>query len=154
MKKSERMKTVQAIADRDEQAQATELARLQQRVEMQQAKLAELRQYYREYAEAARIDASRQVDLTHLQESRHFLQKLTGAIAQQKQHVRDAELAVKKQRKCWIDARSRCLSRNMLADRYREAEYREAERVEQINMDDLNNQRFVWANTHTSSEMA
>ncbi|MBD2858436.1 flagellar export protein FliJ [Spongiibacter sp. KMU-158] len=148
MKKSQRMKTVQAIADREEEAQAQLLARLQLKVEQQQQKLAELRQYHKEYSQAATVDRRCNVDLNFLQENRRFLQNLSNAIQSQQFAVKDAELAVKKQRQRWIQARSQSMSRNALTERYLDAERREQDRIEQKVMDDMNNQRFVWQHSH------
>lgn len=148
MKKSQRMKTVQAIADREEQAQAQELARLQLQAEQQHAKLTELRQYYREYSQAAASDQRCKVDLSYLQENRRFLQNLSTAIQNQQHTVRDADHAVKKQRQRWIQARAQAMSRQALTERYRSAEKQQAERLEQKISDDLNNQRFVWKHSH------
>ncbi len=144
MKKSQRMKVVQTIADREEQAQAEGFAKLQLAVQQQRQKLTELRQYYKEYAQAAAIDKNCNIDLSFLQENRRFLQNLANAIQSQQQMLKQAEQAAKKQRQRWVIARAQSKSRRTLTERYLNAELLEQEAVEQKVADDLNNQRFVW----------
>ena len=64
MKKSKRMQTVNSIAERNEREQADKFSSSQRHCEAQKNKLDELKQYY--------------------QESRAFMAKLSGAIAQQR----------------------------------------------------------------------
>ncbi|MBU0537995.1 MAG: flagellar FliJ family protein, partial [Gammaproteobacteria bacterium] len=94
MKKSKRMETVNTIAEREEREQANIFAKSQQHCDAQQNKLAELKQYYREYAESSRKATGEFLDITRLQESRAFMAKLAAAISQQSDVIRKAELTM------------------------------------------------------------
>lgn len=145
MKKSKRMQTVNSLAEREEQEQANKFAKSQQHCEAQQQKLAELKQYYQEYAEASRKVAGGFLDISRMQESRAFMAKLSAAISQQREVIRKAELVMKEDRKHWMDSRRRAMSMQKLTERYVRQELCQAEATEQRLADDLSSQRFVWS---------
>lgn len=145
MKKSKRMQTVNSIAERDEREQADKFSKSQHQYETQKNKLAELKQYYQEYAAASRKPCGEFLDINRLQESRAFMAKLAAAIAQQREIMRKTELAMNTDRKHWMDCRRRAMSMKKLTERYVHQELCEAEASEQRVADDLSSQRFVWA---------
>ena len=105
MKKSQRMKTVNSLAERNEREQADKFAKSQQKCEIQQKKLAELKQYYQEYMDSSRKMSGEFLDISRLQETRAFMTKLSGAIAQQRDIVRNLEVTMNTDRKHWMDSR-------------------------------------------------
>ena len=145
MKKSKRMQTVNSIAERDEREHADKYSKSQRHCDAQQTKLAELKQYYKEYVDASRKATGEFLDLNRLQESRAFMAKLSAAIAQQREILRKAELVVNTDRKHWMDSRRRAMSMQKLTERYLKQELYQAEITEQRQADDLSSQRFVWA---------
>ncbi|CAA0099784.1 flagellar export protein FliJ [Zhongshania aliphaticivorans] len=145
MKKSKRMQTVNSLAEREEQEQANKFAKSQQHCEAQQQKLAELKQYYQEYADASRKVSGEYLDISRLQESRAFMAKLSTAISQQSEIIRKAELLMNEARKHWMDSRRRAMSMQKLTERYLHQELCQAEATEQRLADDLSSQRFVWS---------
>lgn len=145
MKKSKRMETVNTIAEREEREQANIFAKSQQHCDAQQKKLAELKQYYREYAESSRKSTGEFLDIIRMQESRAFMAKLAAAISQQSDIIRKAELAMNADRKHWMDSRRRAMSMQKLTERYVQQELCQAEATEQRLADDLSSQRFVWS---------
>ncbi|MBW2941597.1 flagellar export protein FliJ [Zhongshania aquimaris] len=145
MKKSKRMQTVNSLAERNEREQADKFSSSQRHCEAQKNKLDELKQYYQEYADASRKVTGEFLDLRRLQESRAFMAKLSGAIAQQREILRKAELAMNADRKHWMDSRRRAMSMQKLTERYVKQELYQAETTEQRVADDLSSQRFVWS---------
>ncbi len=153
MKKSQRMQTVNSLADRKEQEQAKRFAKSQKHHEHQQKKYDELKQYYREYADASQIQTAQALDVHRLQETRHFMSKLAQAVAQQSEAVARAEANVANERQRWLDSRCRAMSLEKLTDRYREQEQQQLNTEEQRQADDLTSQRFVWS-ARQSTNMA
>lgn len=151
MKKSQRMKTVNSLAERNEREQADKFAKSQQQCETQQKKLAELKQYYQEYMDSSRKPTGEFLDISRLQESRAFMTKLSGAIAQQSDIVRKAEVVMNTDRKHWMDSRRQSMSMQKLTERYVDQELRQAEATEQRSADDLSSQRFVWSMRQNSA---
>ncbi|MFQ3199505.1 MAG: flagellar FliJ protein [Zhongshania sp.] len=145
MKKSKRMQTVNSIAERDERERADKFAKSQRHHETQKNKLAELKQYYQEYADAIRNPRDEFLDINRLQESRAFMAKLAAAITQQREIMHNTELAMNTDRKHWMDCRRRSMSMQKLTERYVHQELCEAEASEQRVADDLSSQRFAWA---------
>jgi flagellar FliJ protein len=145
MKKSQRMKTVNSLAERQESEQAAVFSKSQRAFDAQQQKLNELQQYYREYADASQPSNAIQLDLNRLQETRQFMSKLAQAIQQQGEAVKKAEKVVNHERQRWLDSRCRTMSLGKLTDRYREHEMQQVNKEEQRQADDLSSQRFVWA---------
>ncbi|MEX1667545.1 flagellar export protein FliJ [Zhongshania guokunii] len=153
MKKSQRMQTVNALAERKEQEQAKRFAKSQKHYDHQQKKHDELKQYYREYADTSHNQAAQKLDLNRLQETRQFMSKLAKAIAQQAEAVERAELNLNNERQNWMDSRCRAMSLEKLTDRYRAQEQQQLNTEEQRQADDLSSQRFVWS-ARQSSDMA
>jgi flagellar FliJ protein len=145
MKKSQRMKTVNSLAERQESEQAAVFSKSQRAFDVQQQKLNELQQYYREYADASQPYNGIQLDLNRLQETRQFMSKLAQAVQQQGEAVKKAEKVVNDERQRWLGSRCRTMSLGKLTDRYREQETQQVNKEEQRQADDLSSQRFVWA---------
>lgn len=153
MKKSQRMHTVNTLAERKEQEQAKRFAKSQKHFDHQQKKYTELKQYYREYADASQNQTSQNLDIHRLQETRKFMSKLAKAVAQQAEAVERAEANVVTERQHWLDSRCRAISLEKLTDRYREQEAKQLNTEEQRQADDLSSQRFVWS-ARQSTDMA
>jgi len=153
MKKSQRMQTVNTLAERKEQEQAKRFAKSQKHYDHQQKKYDELKQYYREYADASHNQTAQKLDLSRLQETRQFMSKLAKAIALQAEAVDRAELNLSNERQNWLDSRCRAMSLEKLTDRYRAQEQQQLNAEEQRQADDLSSQRFVWS-ARQSSDMA
>ncbi len=153
MKKSQRMHTVNTLAERKEQEQAKRFAKSQKHFDHQQKKYTELKQYYREYADASQNQTSQNLDIHRLQETRQFMSKLAKAVAQQAEAVERAEANVVAERQHWLDSRCRAMSLEKLTDRYREQEAKQLNTEEQRQADDLSSQRFVWS-ARQSTDMA
>ncbi|MDF1690913.1 MAG: flagellar export protein FliJ [Zhongshania sp.] len=153
MKKSQRMQTVNTLAERKEQEQAKRFAKSQKHYDHQQKKYDELQQYYREYADASHNQTAQKLDLSRLQETRQFMSKLAKAIALQAEAVERAELNLSNERQNWMDSRCRAMSLEKLTDRYRAQEQQQLNTEEQRQADDLSSQRFVWS-ARQSSDMA
>ena len=145
MKKSQRMQTVNTLADRKEQEQAKRFAKSQKHFDHQQKKYTELKQYYREYADASNQQTAEKLDVHRLQETRHFISKLAKAVAQQSEAVQKAQANLELERQRWLDSRCRAMSLEKLTDRYREQEQKIVNTEEQRQADDLSSQRFVWS---------
>jgi flagellar FliJ protein len=153
MKKSQRMQTVNTLAERKEQDLAKRFAKSQKHHDHQKKKYDELKQYYREYADAGHSQTTQNLDIHRLQETRQFLSKLAKAVTQQASAVERAEANVATERQHWLDSRCRAMSLEKLTDRYREQEAKQLNTEEQRQADDLSSQRFVWS-ARQSTDMA
>lgn len=144
--KSERLKPVNALAERRENERARVFATLQNSHESLQGKLRDLEQYYEEYRSA---DAShRQVDIQRLSETRQFLSKLSQAITMQRDAVELSEKKLAAERAKWMEARRHSKNLENLSEKYRHQERQMAAHAEQRSQDDMNSQRFVWRKMH------
>lgn len=153
-KKSERLQSVHAVADRDTQLQAGEYNVSRASLEQQQKKLSDLKQYYAEYSAASSLHRVESLDIQRLLETRQFMNKLSDAIAQQGHIVSQAEGAVIDSKNKWVNARKKSKSLEQLSSNQRDIERKHDDVLQQKAADDLNAQRFVWRNNQHNNFVA
>lgn len=143
MKKSERIKPVLGVAEREEKQASDVLLRAQSNTAQAQSKLKELLDYRHEYQLQTR-SANGLLDLRQLQDSRAFLAKLNSVIDIQESIVNQCEGQLESARAKWMVKRQKTHSLDRLAGEYRNQEHRAAQVREQKHSDELNVLRHSW----------
>ncbi|NGX16233.1 flagellar export protein FliJ [Wenzhouxiangella sp. XN24] len=134
MLRSRRLEPIARVADHREQAAAQEFGRFQEVVATQELRLAELRAWWREYADGLEAQANR--DCRALREGRLFLAQLTEAIEKQQNAVEHARRDLEAARARWVTSRMDHEALEKVVGRYQDEESREARRGEQREQDE------------------
>lgn len=153
-KKSDRLQSVHAVADRDTQIHAGAYSLSRASLEQQQQKLNDLKNYYAEYSAASSLHRVESLDIQRLLETRQFMNKLSDAIAQQGHIVSQAENALLDSKNKWVNARKKSKSLEQLSTNQRDIERKHDDFLQQKAADDLNAQRFVWRNNQHNNFVA
>ncbi|MES9831105.1 MAG: flagellar export protein FliJ [Candidatus Thiodiazotropha sp. LLP2] len=138
MSPSKRLKPVQRFAHSKEQNAARSMGQARKNLELEEAKLKQLKQYHQEYLDRFQKIASEGMTATQLQEYRTFLAKLDEAINQQEQVVASSMVNHNSHKDNWKQKHSRTQALNKVIDRYRDQEQKTADRREQKESDDHN----------------
>lgn len=132
--RSRRLEPIAKVADHREQAAAQEFGRLQDVVASQELRLAELRAWWREYADG--LESRPGTDCRVMREGRLFLAQLTEAIEKQQQVVEHARRDLESARARWVTSRMDHEALEKVVGRFQDEESREARRGEQREQDD------------------
>ncbi|MET0010269.1 MAG: flagellar export protein FliJ [Candidatus Thiodiazotropha sp. 6PLUC9] len=138
MSPSKRLKPVQRFARSKEQNAARSMGQARKNLELEEAKLKQLKQYHQEYLDRFQQIASEGMTATQLQEYRTFLAKLDEAITQQQQVVASSMVDHNSHKDNWKQKHSRTEALNKVLGRYRDQEKKVADRREQKENDDHN----------------
>ncbi|MES9850380.1 MAG: flagellar export protein FliJ [Candidatus Thiodiazotropha sp. L084R] len=122
MSPSKRLKPVQRFAHSKEQNAARSMGQARKNLELEEAKLKQLKQYHQEYLDRFQQIASEGMTATQLQEYRTFLAKLDEAINQQEQVVASSMVNHNSHKDNWKQKHSRTQALNKVIDRYRDQE--------------------------------
>ncbi|HLT90956.1 MAG TPA: flagellar export protein FliJ [Woeseiaceae bacterium] len=132
--RSARLRRVLRLRETEEKAQCRRMGEAQRRLDDAAARLEELREWRRRYAEGR--DLPRQVPSSHLQDYQRFLERLDEAIRAQARLVEDGRRQRDSQRQRWLATRRRSESLERVVAGYADAESRERERAAQQAADD------------------
>ncbi|QOC21200.1 flagellar export protein FliJ [Wenzhouxiangella sp. AB-CW3] len=137
MTRSERLNRVAGHAENEQNEASSQLAALQQRLDAQETRLADLREYLANYHRE--LDQARQgeVKASWLKNYATFLDRLKQAVDQQENQVQAARHDYERQLQVWKEKRSRTQAIAKVADRRRRQEARDEDRAEQRATDDL-----------------
>lgn len=144
MKRSQRLKPVLGVAQREQDTLARHSQAARQQLQLAEDKLSQLRQYHQEYAQRLHPGQGQRLDIAHMQEARLFLQRLADAIGLQTQEVQRQQARSAEAEQAWIKARQHCQSLENLLEQYRAEERAARDRADQARADDLAGQRHVW----------
>ena len=140
--RSERLKLVWDVAHRKEQAAMEALQRTRQQLDQQRAQLQNLQDYQAQYLSGLKSAMQGAMSVQNLQSYHGFVEQLAGAITQQEQVVKHAEVAFDQQRKGWLACREKCKSLDDLITRCRAEEaIARDKKLEKRMEDDLNARR-------------
>ncbi len=134
MKRSERMKMLQSVAEHEEREQMRHLAERQKYQQQMLDRHAELKAFRSEYT--VRDALRRQLPAPQWQDYQQFLSRLDRAVAEQEQIVNDGREQLDAHRKCWALKRQRVESLSKIASRYSDRELHEEERQQQRTADE------------------
>lgn len=132
--KSRRLEPIARIADHREQAAAREFGRLQERVAAEERRLAEMRTWWREYADGLAKQSTRGSGL--MREGRLFLSQLNEAIERQKIVLENARRELEAARARWLASRMDHEALEKVVARCQDEEGRAARRGEQREQDE------------------
>ena len=137
MKKSKRLSVLVKIEEAKEREEARKLTEYLKIVQDNKQKLIYLEGYLEEYR-------TRFMDLTHhgakagkIRASYAFISQLNTAISQQQETVQELELAVDEYRQNWLQAKQRMEILERTISKFRDAEQRHDQKMEQLNADEL-----------------
>lgn len=139
MKKSERMQVLVDISQRKEEEVAKALAKDQARLQHDQQKLQELKDYAGQYDSQRNLLGLSPYLTTNYQ---HFVDRLQQAIQQQEQQVKRSEQQVNMAMKRWQNARAKTKGMDWLKDKSVNEELATANKQEQKQIDEFANRAF------------
>ena len=126
MKRSERMKIVKTLAEREEQQERLHMGESQLRLDEEQGRLEELKKYRQSYNVKRRLDDG--LPASRWQDYHRFLGRLEQAVATQENVVRDGKSRREAHRQRWMVKQQRLESLSRIIKRYRIAEIEETGR--------------------------
>ncbi len=141
MKRSERLDVVQQAAARTERERAERVGAAERHLVEMQQKLAALEKYRSEYENGFATRAGAGADVIGMRDFQTFLARLGEAMAQQRDLVAQAQKALDAERSHWREAAQRAHVVETLAERWQSEETRAANRRDQIESDELSQQR-------------
>ena len=141
MKRSERLDVVQQAAARTERERAERVGAAERHLAEMQQKLAALEKYRGEYENGFATSAGAGADVIRMRDFQTFLAKLGEALAQQRELVALAQNALEAERSNWREAAQRAHVVETLAERWQTEENRAESRRDQLESDELSNQR-------------
>jgi len=151
MKKSQRMKVVVELAEREEDKLGKVCLQRQQVHAQAMAKLEQLRSYLAEYRQAG-LAGNQRIDLNRLQSTRAFLVKLDEAVQMQAREADRLAQVAAEAHQVWMSARQRLQQLEKLVAGYRQEEQALADLREQRQQDEMATQRHVRRLQNESAE--
>lgn len=136
MKKSQRLRPVIKIARNREENAAKALNEGHRIHNRNEAKLAELLAYQKEYTRRYEDAGRNGMNIDKINEFRRFLERLNDAISSQKKIVKASKVELDKKNKAWSRTRVKHKSLDKIASRHRSDENRDEELGEQSESDD------------------
>lgn len=141
MKRSERLDIVQQAAAQAERERAERVGAAERHLQEMQGKLAALEKYRGEYEAGFASRARASADVVGMRDFQTFLAKLGEAMAQQREAIAQAQRALDNERSQWREAAQRAHVVDTLQERWQNEESRAANRRDQIESDELSQQR-------------
>lgn len=139
MKKSQRMQILVDVSKRKEDEVVKMLARDQTRLQQDQQKLDDLKDYASQYDQQRNLLGLSPYLTTNYQ---HFVDRVQQAIQQQEMQVRRSQQQVDMTMKRWQDARAKTKGMDWLKDKSVSEESRFADRQEQKQIDEFASRVF------------
>lgn len=140
-KRSERLDVVQQVTARTEQERAQRVGEAERHLTDMQDKLTALEKYRSEYESSFATRAGAGVDVIGMRDFQTFMAKLAEALTQQRELVALARGALDAQRSQWREAAQRAHVVDTLAERWQGEETRAAQRRDQLESDELSQNR-------------
>ena len=139
--RSRRLEPIVRVADRKEQAAVQEFGKAQDAMSAEERKLAELRAWWREYADA--LGAKPCGRTAVLRDARLFLGQLSEAVNRQQVLVEHARGRLEAARAQWLAMRMDREALEKVVTRFRAEEERAAQRDEQREQDECASRRIA-----------
>ena len=135
-KRSQRMQPIVRLAGNREEQAAQSLARAQQHLAEQEAKLENLADYRGEYRQQVVGAGSQGLNGRQVRGFQGFLNQLDQAVEGQRQVIERARLEVEERRRIWLAARVECQRMDLVIERFESEELRVVARREQKETDE------------------
>jgi len=136
MTRTERLQPIVQHTDNKQQQALLELARSQEVVDQERAKLAQLKNYKVEYEKSRHLD-NRVFSAMELQEFHRFLEQLDDTISKQKQIIKLRKNQLEQKRQCWNETRIKSKVMHKVVDNLQQQEFIEQEHKEQKALDEF-----------------
>lgn len=140
MTRTQRLQPVLKHTDGKEQRALREFAVSQGLLESEQARLAQLETYRREYLDKRQQQAAVYTPV-ELQDFNRFLQQLEQAIECQRDQIRQRQRELEQKRQAWHATRADARAMHKVVDRLRRQEDYEQERREQKTLDEFSQRK-------------
>lgn len=142
MKRSERFKPIQQLAQQREDVAAQVLGKIQRELNAHHIKLSELIQYYEDYQTRYAEQASKGMSITQVQSYQKFISQLEIAITEQKKHISRVEEACSSKKDDWNTQRQKSQVLEKVMHSYEKKELQHENRQEQRRLDEFVSNRF------------
>ena len=137
MKKSQRLRPVQHLAERRRQQAEQQLGQAQQQLVAEQQKLLQLEQYLDDYQQNLLATGQAGVGIEQLQRLQSFKHRLLDALAQQRKQIEFCEQLLEQAKQQWHAARGRERAMGSLIERTVDQELLEEDKRLQKQLDEL-----------------
>jgi len=134
--RSERLRSIQQVAENREQEAARELGRARAKVEESESRLKELVAFREEYTKNFLASAATGMEMSRLLEYQRFLGRIDQAVDHQKTVIEQAKSVYMRRQQAWGYLRGRVLALEKVAERYRQQERVQVDRKEQKEIDE------------------
>jgi flagellar FliJ protein len=141
MTRSERLGPVQKIAENKERDAAKYMGECLRELEEHKKRLDELSLYRDQYSQKFTEAGKSGINVSQLNDYRHFINQLNEAIVHQQQKISETEYEFQQRRTNWTDLHSRSQALDKVATRYRNEETRQADVKEQKMIDERSQYR-------------
>ncbi|MET0012535.1 MAG: flagellar export protein FliJ [Sedimenticola sp.] len=138
MTASKRLQPVRRVAESRERKAAKQLGDSTRRVQAEEAKLHQLKQYHQEYLDRFEQTSRNGISAAQLLEYRAFLEKLEQAITEQTKIVQASQSERSNHKQEWQKKHVRTQALDKAVERIRTAEQKEEQGREQKELDDRN----------------
>ena len=138
MAKSKRIEPIANLARNSERQAAKALGDALQHLNAQLAQLDQLRDYKVDYLQRLSASGSMGMNGKKLNEYHEFIAKLSLAIEQQEQVVKQARQLLEEKKHFWFARRGRSRALDTVLDRYLQNEQQQLDKREQRELDDRN----------------
>lgn len=136
MKKSERLDPVMRVASHREEQEARRLGGVQQQLQREERRLADLTKYRDEYIKRYTATAQAGMTTTQMRTFQSFMAKLDEVIGQQTAVIERLRRDYAEQKAQWLAARNKTQALDKVVDHYRVEEQRDEDRRTQKEQDD------------------
>ena len=145
MKRSEKLSPVERLATLKEQRVARQLADAQHRLAEEQARGQQLQAFQMEYLEQMKAAGRSGLTGAGLRRYTAFSNQLDRMIEVQTEQIQRTDLQLEQVRREWQGVHGRRRAVSQLVGRFEAAEQRESDRLEQKQLDELNNVRAAFS---------
>lgn len=142
MKRSQRLKPVQQLAEQRRKQAEQALGQAQQRLLAERQSLVQLEEYLADYQRQLLETGQAGVAMEQLQRLQSFKQRLLDALAQQRLQITFCEQAVAQAKIAWMQASGREKAMGSLVDSARQQEQLQADKQLQKQLDEQSQQRL------------
>lgn len=142
MTRSQRMEPVKQLAEDKAEAAARALADAQRRLDEQNRRLTQLREFRAQYHQQRTRSGESGIDGFRLRDYNAFVSRIDEAILQQQLEITQLTATVETKRKQWTELLSRARAIDKVVDRYIDSERRDEDRRDQQQADAISQARY------------
>jgi len=141
MSRLKRLNPIMDLAEKRENEAVQALGRSQQKLDEARKGLSSLRSFRENYAARFHQSGTKGLGVRQLNEYRAFLNKINAAIAEQERVVQSSETELQARKAAWEEAHRHTLGMQKIIDKLRAEESRQAQKKEQVELDERASRR-------------